>query len=126
MTIHLLDNLLRERLLERRQAVLVTLRYLAAEKKVVDHNREWKSARAEESRKRLLALVRSWYEDELETIDSALARVGTKDYGHCRVCHKPLDRRLLKRFPTADLCFGCRKVQRHQEQTRREGRQVTA
>ena len=126
MTIHLLDNFLRERLLERRQAVLVTLRYLAAEKKLVDQNREWKSARAEESRKQLLAILRSGYEDELEKVENALARIGTKDCGHCRLCHKAIDRRLLKLFPAADLCFGCRKVQRHQEQTRQEGKQATA
>jgi RNA polymerase-binding transcription factor DksA len=102
------------------------LRYLAAEKKVVDQNREWKSACAAESRKRLLAVLRNGYEDELEKIESALARVGTKDYGRCRLCLKGIDRRRLKLFPAADLCFGCQKIQRYEQQTRREGKKLTA
>jgi RNA polymerase-binding transcription factor DksA len=122
MVISFLDNLFRERLLKRRQVVVLTLRYLAAEKKVVDQNREWKSACAAESRKRLLAVLRNGYEDELEKIESALARVGTKDYGRCRLCLKGIDRRRLKLFPAADLCFGCQKIQRHEQQTRREGK----
>jgi RNA polymerase-binding transcription factor DksA len=126
MIIKLRDNLFRERLLKRRQVVVLTLRYIAAEKKMVDQNRQWKSASAEESRKRLLALLRDWYEDELEKIDSALARIGTKDYGRCRVCRKPIERRLLKLIPAADLCLGCQKTQRHTEQTRREGKIATA
>jgi RNA polymerase-binding transcription factor DksA len=122
----LLNNSFRERLLKRRQVVVLTLRYLAAEKKVVDQNRQWASASAEKRRKRLLALVRSWYEDELDKIKSSLARVGTKDHGRCRLCHKPIDRRRLKLFPAAELCFACQKLQRRCEQTRPEGRKITA
>jgi RNA polymerase-binding transcription factor DksA len=126
MAVHVLDDLFRERLLKRRQVVILTLRYLASEKKVVDNNRQWKNASAEKSRKQLLALLRHWYDDELAKIESALTRFGTKDYGRCRLCHKAIDRRLLKFIPAAELCFGCQRIQRRQERIRREGNNLTA
>jgi len=120
MATNLFDNVFRDRLLKRRQAVLLTLNYLSAETKAVDRNCEWQSARAEEGRKRLLAVLRAGYEDELEKIEGALDRIGTEDYGRCRSCRKPIDRRRLRLVPAADLCCGCQKSQRRQDQARRE------
>lgn len=115
MAVGLHNNLIREWLMRRRKVVALTLRYVAAEKRMVDENQEWASAIAEERRKRLLAFLLDSYEDELGKIESALARVGTDDYGRCRLCRKPIDRRRLERLPIADLCFGCEKREQQKE-----------
>jgi RNA polymerase-binding transcription factor DksA len=116
MTLKFLDHLFREQLLRRREVVMLTLRYIAAEEKLVDMNREWKDVFAEESRKRLIRVLRRSYEDELKKIDNALTRVGTRDYGRCRLCSKAIDRRVLKLSPATELCPVCQKAQRHRRE----------
>jgi hypothetical protein len=64
-----------ERLRRRRKVVVRTLRYLDAERKIVEANRQWKSPSARRSRRRLVEQIRSWYDAELKRIDTVLDRL---------------------------------------------------
>ena len=51
-------------------------------------------------------------EQTLQRVTQALARLDSGDYGDCRACDEPIDRKRLEFDPTATLCIDCaRKIE---------------
>ncbi|MGI9206191.1 MAG: TraR/DksA family transcriptional regulator [Woeseiaceae bacterium] len=46
-------------------------------------------------------------EQTLQLVTQALARLDSGDYGDCRACDEPIDRKRLEFDPTAVLCIDC-------------------
>ena len=46
-------------------------------------------------------------EQTLQLVAQALARLDSGDYGDCRGCDEPIDRKRLQSDPTAFLCIDC-------------------
>lgn len=46
-------------------------------------------------------------EQTLQLVAQALGRLDSGDYGDCRACDEPIDRKRLEFDPAATLCIGC-------------------
>ncbi len=54
-------------------------------------------------------------EQTLQLVAQALGRLDSGDYGDCRACEEPIDRKRLEFDPAATLCIDCaRKSERSQ------------
>lgn len=63
----------------------------------------------EENLARLLVRLDDLGKAEIATIDRALARIATGDYGRCASCRKPIPAARLTALPTAEECLPCAK-----------------
>ncbi len=96
-----------DRLTERREQLVATLRHLSDEQAEVARNPDWIDRAAYESRVALLDELNRWYRAEMKQIDRALLRVRSHEYGSCAACHDPIDPKRLLAVPQAIYCVGC-------------------
>lgn len=54
-------------------------------------------------------------EQTLQLVAQALARLDSGDYGDCRACDEPIDRKRLQFDPTVVLCIDCARLSEQQE-----------
>jgi hypothetical protein len=69
------NKICRARLRRRRKVVLRTLQYVDGERRAVEGNSVWKSAAAQQRRKKLLDKVHGWYDKEAKKIEMVLVRI---------------------------------------------------
>ena len=96
-----------DRLTQRREQLLTTLRHLDQEQTEVEHNTDWVDQAAYVSRIALLDGLRQDYRAELTRIDRALERIANHQYGTCAACHDTIEPRRLESVPDAEYCYGC-------------------
>ena len=82
---------LRNRLLNRRDAVLVTIAYIEREHESYEKNAESRDRLTKKSRLGLLDYLSDSYENEKAAIKNALDRMLANSYGSCVKCNRPLD-----------------------------------
>lgn len=98
-----------ENLRRRRHEILPVLKHLSSESRGAvgrDSSRcdDPQSGGAAFMTARLAAV----YERELNDIDTALNRIRTGTFGHCRACHQAIESSRLERFPRAEFCSRCK------------------
>lgn len=96
-----------DRLNQRRQQLLTTLRHLDAQQQEVEGNTDWIDEAACDSRIALLDSLRHDYQEELTGVDRALERIANRQYGNCAACHQAIDAQRLESLPAAEFCFSC-------------------
>ena len=96
-----------DRLRNRREHVVMTLRHLDREYEQVEGNTEWLDRAAYENRTALLDRLNEWYLAEARKIDGALNRFDDNSYGNCLACHQAIDPARLETVPEAECCSDC-------------------
>ena len=96
-----------DRLTERREHLVMTLRHLDREYEQVEQNTDWLDQAAYENRTALLDRLNDWYLAELKLIDKALERIKQHDYGSCAACHELIDAKRLAAAPETEYCGAC-------------------
>ena len=104
------------RLTNRREQLLATLRHLDDEQNQVERNTDWVDEAAYDSRIALLDGLRYDYRAELTRIDRALERIEKHEYGICTACHEAIDAKRLEAVPEAEHCFACESFREGVEQ----------
>ena len=99
-----------ERLLRRREELLLTLRHLDREQTDVENNTDWLDHAAYVNRVALLDRLAEEYQSELQQVDKALDRVKTDRYGECLGCHAPIEGQRLEAAPETELCGSCQEM----------------
>jgi RNA polymerase-binding transcription factor DksA len=99
-----------ERLLGRRQELLLTLRYLEREQIDVENNTDWLDHAAYLKRAALLDRLADGYQIELQQVDKALDRVKANRYGECLGCHAPIEEQRLEAAPETEFCGSCQEM----------------
>jgi RNA polymerase-binding transcription factor DksA len=99
-----------ERLLGRRQELLLTLRHLEREQIDVENNTDWLDHAAYVNRVALLDRLAEGYQTELQQVDKALDRVKANRYGECLGCHAPIEGQRLEAAPEAEFCGACQEM----------------
>ena len=102
-----------DKLRKRREQIVMTLSHLAREQVEVERNTDWLDQAAYESRVRLLDRLNSWYLEEIEQIDKALARVAIQNYGICLACREPIGNHRLDTAPESEFCAACQFMREH-------------
>lgn len=102
-----------DKLRKRREQIVMTLSHLAKEQAEVEQNTDWLDQAAYESRVQLLDRLNSWYFEEIDQIDNALARVARKNFGFCVACRKPIENERLDIAPESEFCTECRSMREH-------------
>jgi len=101
---------------EIRQKLLAQRRVLLQQVARVEDNLRWLGTNAEPEMEeegqelnaaRLLAQLDDHDRVELETIDQALARIETGEYGRCTVCETLIPEGRLQALPATDTCLPC-------------------
>ncbi len=105
-----------DRLTQRREQLLTTLRHLDDEQKQVEHNTDWVDQAAYVSRIALLDGLRQDYRAELTRIDRALERIANHQYGTCAACHDAIEPKRLESVPDTEYCCGCESFREGLEQ----------
>ena len=105
-----------DRLTQRREQLLTTLRHLDDEQKQVEHNTDWVDQAAYASRIALLDGLRQDFREELTRIDRALERIANHQYGRCAACHDAIEPKRLESVPDAEYCCGCESFREGLEQ----------
>lgn len=98
---------LRNRLLNRRDAVLVTIAYIERENKSYEKNADWRDSLTKKRRRGLLDYLSDSYENEKAAIETALDRILANSYGSCVKCNEPIGSGWLEAFPATESCFSC-------------------
>lgn len=96
-----------DRLIKRREQVVMTLRHLDGEQAQVEKNTDWLDQAAYESRVALLDRLVEWYNAEMIQLDKALGRIERHAYGLCAACHDPIAPQRLASAPEAEFCGEC-------------------
>jgi RNA polymerase-binding transcription factor DksA len=99
------------KLSRRRDQILATLSYLAAQKKEVDENTEWKDAASQRRRQIFLSDLYGWYLVAIEQVERALARVPDNRFVLCMTCFQPIEPQCLEASPEAEFCMTCQRQQ---------------
>jgi RNA polymerase-binding transcription factor DksA len=99
-----------EKLLGRRQELLLTLRHLESEQTDVENNTDWLDHAAYVNRVALLDRLAEGYQTELQQVDKALDRVKANRYGECLACHAPIEEQRLEAAPEAEFCGSCQEM----------------
>ena len=99
----------RETLLRRRHTLLHQVEHIEDDLRSLDEavETELEEEAQEENLSRLLAGLDERGKGELESIDRALARVETGDYGRCEDCDEPIPLERLEALPTTTTCVEC-------------------
>lgn len=97
----------RNRLLKRRDEVLVTIGYIARENESYEKNSAWRDLLTKQRRRRLLDYLSDTYENEKVGIGTALERMLANSYGVCVTCSRPIGSDWLEAFPAIESCFSC-------------------
>ncbi|MGZ8425273.1 MAG: TraR/DksA family transcriptional regulator [Candidatus Binatia bacterium] len=105
-----------DRLTQRREQLLTTLRHLDDEQKQVEHNTDWVDQAAYVSRIALLDGLRQDFRAELIRIDRALERIANHQYGTCAACHDAIEPKRLESVPDAEYCCSCESFREGLEQ----------
>jgi DnaK suppressor protein len=105
---HTVIDTLRQRLLERRSAIIGRV----ARTQDVPGEFDERPAEVEEeaqelNQQRLLAQLGDRGRAEIHAIDVAISRMDRGDYGMCEDCEEPIDVERLEVLPTARLCTTC-------------------
>lgn len=96
----------RERLLAERQQIARRLDELREELRGIETTpRELEEWAQEEKDRDILIRLEERETEELRRIQAALGLIGTKEYGMCQVCGKPIPRARLEELPTAFRCI---------------------
>lgn len=98
---------LRNRLLNRRDAVLVTIAYIEREYESYEKNAEWRDRLTKKRRLNLLDYLSDSYGNEKAAIENALDRMLANSYGSCVKCNRPIGSGWLEAFPATESCFSC-------------------
>ncbi len=106
-----------DRLRNRREHLVMTLRHLHREYEQVEGNTEWLDQAAYDNRTALLDRLNEWYLAEVKKIDHALDRFDNHAYGSCLACHQAIDPKRLKLVPEAEFCPACEEFRESFEQT---------
>ena len=96
-----------DRLRERRDQVVLTLRHLQHEREEVEQNTDWLDQAGQLSRFQLLDHLSDEYDREILSIDSALTRIEENRYGTCPACHGAIAAKRLEVSPDAEYCGEC-------------------
>ena len=96
-----------DRLRNRREHVVMTLRHLGREHEQVKSNTEWLDRSAYENRTALLDRLNEWYLAEAQKIDRALDRFDNNSYGNCLACRQAIDPARLEIVPETEYCAAC-------------------
>lgn len=96
-----------DRLIKRREHLMMTLRHLDREVEQVEQNTDWLDQAAYENRTALLDRLNHWYLAEMKQIDKALERIKKHNYGSCAACHEPINPKRLEATPEAEYCSAC-------------------
>jgi RNA polymerase-binding transcription factor DksA len=99
-----------DRLMTRRQQLLLTLRHLAREQTDVENNTDWLDHAAYVNRVALLDRLNEGYQSEIQQLDRALDRMKSNLYGQCLGCHAPIENQRLEALPEAEFCGGCQEM----------------
>ena len=99
-----------DKLIKRRGQVVMTLRHLANEQRVVEQNTDWLDQAAYESRVNLLNRLSDWYATEIKQIDKAMERIESNSYGFCFACHEAIDAARLETAPETEFCSSCQEL----------------
>jgi RNA polymerase-binding transcription factor DksA len=99
-----------DKLIRRRNQIVITLEHLANEKKQVEQNTDWLDRAAYESRANLLDRLNDWYATEIGQIDKAIERIENNRYGLCGVCHQTIAESLLETAPESEFCGACQEL----------------
>jgi len=102
--------MLRERLLERREALRHRLEESAADTRPVelDQSRQGRLSRMDALQGREMAkATRARREQELARIEGALRRMENGEYGDCFIGGEPIPRRRLEHDPSVTRCVDC-------------------
>jgi RNA polymerase-binding transcription factor DksA len=99
-----------DKLIRRRNQILMTLQHLANEQKQVEQNTDWLDRAAYESRANLLDRLSDWYATEIGQIDRAMERIESNRYGLCGACHEAIAEALLETAPESEFCGACQEL----------------
>jgi RNA polymerase-binding transcription factor DksA len=99
-----------DKLIRRRNQIVMTIQHLANEQKQVEQNTDWLDRAAYENRSDLLDRLKNWYATEIDQIDKAIARIETNRYGVCGGCHQAIAEALLETAPESELCGACQEL----------------
>ena len=99
-----------DKLIRRRNQILMTLQHLANEQKQVEQNTDWLDRAAYESRANLLDRLNDWYAAEIGQIDKAIERIERNRYGLCGACHETIAEALLETAPESEFCGACQEL----------------
>jgi len=102
-------EVLRERLLARRRAIMDRVARTDSALDELDHSvpSEVEEEAQELNQARLVARLGQHGRAEIEAIDTAITRMERGDYGSCGDCEEPIDIERLEVLPTARLCTTC-------------------
>jgi RNA polymerase-binding transcription factor DksA len=108
----------RRRLLNRRDAVLVTITYIEREHKSYEENAQWRDRLTKKRRLGLPDYLSDGYKNEKAAIENALDRMLANSYGSCVKCNWPIGSGWLEAFPATESCFSCcRQVENTRDQS---------
>jgi RNA polymerase-binding transcription factor len=96
-----------DRLVKRRDEIIMTRKHLQSEQQAVDENKDWLDHAAYQSRVELLDSLTEWYLTEMAQINDALTRIAEGRYGICLACHEPIEPERLDLAPEALYCSSC-------------------
>ena len=96
-----------DRLRERRDQVVLTLRHLRHERQEIEQNTDWLDQASQLGRFQLLDHLSDGYDREILSIDRALRRTQEHRYGICPACHGAIAAKRLEASPDAEYCGEC-------------------
>lgn len=96
-----------DKLRQRHEEVVTTLRHLDTARREVEENSEWVDRAAYETRVDLLEDLTTWYQEEINQIEEALQRSDARLYRLCLGCHEPIGNE-RDAYSEAEFCFECR------------------
>ena len=99
-----------ERLIRRREELVLTLRHLDKEQADVENNTDWLDQAAYANRAALLDRLAEGFQTELQQVDKALDRIKANRYGQCLACHASIDDQRLDAAPEAAFCSSCQEM----------------
>ncbi len=106
-------KLIKERLLKRKQEILVAYNKNKTYGKEADEDgaQDIADKAANSYTKEFLFSLSNSERDMLQDVDEAIARLDTKKFGFCVVCEDEMDKKRLEAVPWAKRCLGCQEKQ---------------
>ena len=104
---------IKQKLQEEKEQILAELRAQAASSK--DNSRkdvgDEVDSSVDEQERELSLLLRDRDRDRLESIEEAIQRMQTGDYGYCEECGDSIPKKRLMAMPLARMCVNCQQDQ---------------
>ena len=104
---------IKQKLQEEKEQILAELRAQAASSK--DNSRkdvgDEVDSSVDEQERELSLLLRDRDRDRLESIEEAIQRMQTGDYGYCEECGDSIPQKRLMAMPLARMCVNCQQDQ---------------